>query len=71
MTACKMIQFTRLQVTNENIRNGKKTNLKELPKPYKLSQGALTKSVKVTVKIGKTFLPPVSSPCIHKVLKEG
>ena len=71
MTVCKIIQFVRLQATNENARNGKKTNLKELPRPHKLPQGALTKSVEGRVKIDKTCLPPVGPPCICKVSKEG
>ena len=66
---CKTIQFTRLQATKENVRNGKRTNLKELPRPHKLPQGAMAKSVKGGVKIGKTCLPPVGPPCLSKVLK--
>ena len=45
MTVCKIIQFARLQATNENARNGKRTNLKELPRPQKLSQGTQVESV--------------------------
>ena len=36
MTNCKITQFAKLQATSENARNGKKANLKELPRPYKL-----------------------------------
>ena len=71
MTVCKMIQFTRLQATNENTRDGKRTNLKKLPRPHKMPQGAPTKSVEDRVKIGKTCLPPVGPLCICKVLKKG
>ena len=36
MTNCKITQFAKQQATSENERNGKKTNFKELPRPYKL-----------------------------------
>ena len=36
MTDCKITQFAKQQATSENERNGKKTNFKELPRPYKL-----------------------------------
>ena len=72
MTVCKMIQFSKLQATNENTRDGKRTNFfKELPRPRKLLQGAPAKSVEDRVKIGKTCLPPICPPCIYKILKEG
>lgn len=71
VTICKIIQFSRLQATNENARNGKRTNLKELLRPYTLSQSTLAKSVKGGVKISKTCLPPVGLLCLSKVLKEG
>jgi len=71
MIVCKMIRFARLQATNENTRDEKRTNLKELPRPHKVPQGALAKSVKVRVKIGKTCLSLVGLLCICKVLKEG
>jgi len=67
----EMVQFARLQATNKNRRDGKRTNLKELPRPHKLPQGALAKSIKGRVKIGQTCLPLVGPPCICKVLKEG
>ena len=70
MTVCKIIQFARLQATNENARNGKRTNLKEIPRPHKLSQNALDESVESGVKIGKTGLPPISPLCLSKVLKD-
>ena len=44
MTVCKIIQFTRLQATKENARNGKRTNIMELSRPHKLPQGALIES---------------------------
>jgi len=71
MTICKIIQFARLQATNENTRDGKRTNFKELPRHYKLPQGAPTKSIKGRVKIGKTCLALVGPLCIWKVVKEG
>ena len=51
----KIIQFARLQATNGNTRNGKRTNIKELSRPHKPSQGAPAKSVENGVKIGKTL----------------
>ena len=70
MTVCKMIQFSRLQATNEITRDGKRTNL-DVPRPHKLPQGALAKSDEASVKIGKTCLPLVGLPCICKVFKKG
>ena len=64
-------QFARLQAINENTRDGKRTNFKELPRPHKLPQGAPAKSIKGKVKIGKTCLPSVGPPYIYKVVKEG
>ena len=71
MTICKMIQFARLQATNENTRDGKRANLKDLLRPHKLPQGAPAKSVKARVKIGKKCPPLVGPSCIRKVFKEG
>jgi len=71
MTVCKIIQFARLQATNDNTRDGTRTNLKEFPRPHKLPQGAQAKSVEERVKIGKTCLPPIGPSCICKVFKEG
>jgi len=71
MTVCKIIQFARLQATNENARNGKRTNLKKLPRPYKLPQDTPAESVEGGVKIGQTCLPPVGPLCLSKVLKDG
>ena len=71
MTVRKIIQFARLQATNENARNGKRTNLKKLPRPYKLPQDTLAESAKVGVKIGQTCLPPICPLCLPKVLKDG
>ena len=65
-----MIQFAKLQIIKENARNRKRTNLKELPRPHKLPQGALAESVEGGVKIGKTCLLPVGPLCLSKVLKE-
>ena len=62
--------MARLQATNENKRDGNRTNLKELPRPHKLLQGAPAKSVVARVKIGKTCLPPIGPPCIYKVFKK-
>ena len=36
MVIFKTIQFARLQAISENAKKGKRTNLKELPRPYKL-----------------------------------
>ena len=71
MTIYKTIQFTRLRATNEDVRNGKRTNLKKLPRPHKLPQGASTESVEGGVKIGETCLPPIGRLCISKVLEKG
>ena len=60
MIVCKMIQFARLKAINEITRYGKRTNFKELPRPYKLLQGAPTKSVKGREKIDKTCLPQLA-----------
>ena len=48
-----------------------RTNLKELPRPYKLPQSAPAESVKGGVKIRKTCLPLVSLPCFPKISEEG
>ena len=45
VAVCKIIQFARLQATNKNARNGKRTNLMELPRPQKLLQGAQVEGV--------------------------
>ena len=58
-----------LQATSESAKNGKKTNLKEFPRPYKLPQSALSENVEGGVKIGKTCLPLVSPLCLSKVLE--
>ena len=71
MIVFKIVQFARLQATNGNTRIEEKTNLKELPRPHKLPQGAPAKNVEGRVKIGKTCLPPVGPLCLYKVLKEG
>ena len=70
-TVCMIIHFVRLQATNENVRNGERTNLKVLRRPYKLLQGTPVESVEGGVKIGGTCLLPVGFPCLSKVLKEG
>ena len=70
MTICKMIQFARVEAINENTRNGKRNDLKELLRPYKLSQGVPTKGVKGGENIGETCLPTVGPPCNSKVLKK-
>ena len=70
MTVFKITQFARLQATSESAKNEKKTNLKELPRPYKLPQCTPTESVKGGVKIDKTCLYPVNPPCLSKVLEE-
>ena len=67
----KIVQFARLQATNENTRDGKRTNIKELPRPHKLLQGALATTIKDRVEIGKICLPLVGPPCIYKIFKEG
>ena len=71
VTVCKIIQFARLQATSENARNGKRTNLKELPRLHKLLQGEPVESVDGGEKIGKICLPLVGPPCLSKVLKKG
>ena len=70
MTVFKITQFARLQATSESAKNEKITNLKELPRPYKQSQGAPSESIKSGVEIGKICLPLVSPPCLSKVLEE-
>ena len=67
----EITQFARLQATIESKKNEKITNLVELPRPHKLSQGAPTKSIKSGIEIGKTCLPLVGPLCLPKVLKEG
>lgn len=69
MIVSKMIQFARLQATNENAKNGKTSDLKELSRPHKLLQGALAKSVKGGVKVNETCLPSIGPLCLSKVLK--
>ena len=71
MTVFKLTQFARLQATSESANDEKITNLKELPRPHKRSQGALAKSIKSGVEIGKTCLPTIGPPCLSKVLREG
>ena len=71
MTIYKTIQFARLQATNEDARNGKRTNLKKLPRSHKLPQGASTENVKGGVKIGEACLPLIGPQCISKVLENG
>ena len=72
MTVFKTVQFVKLQATNENTRDGKRTNFfKELPRPHKLPQSAPAESVEGEVKISKTCLPLVGSPCLPKILEEG
>ena len=71
ITVFKITQLARLQATSESAKNEKITNLKELPRPYKLSQGASAERIKSGVEIGKTYLPPVGPLCLSKVLKEG
>ena len=71
MIAFKTIQLVRLQATNKSAKNERRTNLKELPRPYKLLQNALAESVEGGVKISKTCLPLVGPSCLSKVLEEG
>ena len=71
ITVFKITQFARLQATSESAKNEKITNLKELPRPQQLSQGALVESIKSGVEIGKTCLPPIRPLCLSKVLKKG
>ena len=70
MIIFKTIQFARLQATSESARKGKRSNLKELPRPHKLPQSAPVKSVVGGVKISKTCLPLVGPPYLSKVLEE-
>ena len=56
MIIFKIVQFARLQATSESVKNEKRTNLMELPRPHKLPQSAPAKSVKCGVKICKTCL---------------
>ena len=70
MIIFKTIQFARLQATNESARKGKRSNLKELPRPHTLPQSALVESVVGGVKISKTCLPLVGPPYLSKVLEE-
>ena len=60
MTVFKTVQFARLQAIGGSVKSKKRTDLKELPRPYKLPQKALAESVKGGVKISKTCLPLVS-----------
>ena len=62
----KIIQFTRLQATNGNTRNGKRTNIKELSRPHKPPQGAPAKSVESGVKIGKTLFATLKTLFAHQ-----
>ena len=73
MIVCKMmtIQFARLQATSGSVKSKKRTDLKELPRPHKLPQGASVDSVEHGVKISKTCLPPVGSLCLPTVLEKG
>ena len=71
MAVFKTVQFARLQVTSENVNSEKRTNLKELPRPHKLPQGASVDSVEVGVKISKTCLPPVGPLCLPTILEKG
>ena len=68
MIVFKKIQFARLQATSKSAMI---TNLKKLPSPHKLLQGAPAKSVEGGVKISKTCLPPVCPLCLPKILEEG
>ena len=68
MIAIKTIQFARLQATNKSAKNENITNLKELPRLHKLSQGASAESVEGGVKIGKTCLPLIGPLSLSKVL---
>ena len=67
----KIVEFARLQTTNESVKNEKRMNLKELPRPHKLLQSALAESVKGGVKISRTCLLLVGPLCLPKVLEEG
>ena len=68
MIVFEITQFARLQATSESAKNENITNLKELPRLHKLSQGASAESVKGGVKIGKTRLPLIGPPSLSKVL---
>ena len=59
------------KIQAKNVKNGKRTNLKELPRPHKLPQGPPIKRVEGGVKIGKTCLPLVGPSCLSKVLEMG
>ena len=67
----KIVEFARLQTTIESVKNEKRMDLKELPRPHKLPQSALAESVKGGVRISRTCLPLVGPPCLAKVLEEG
>ena len=71
MIIFKTVQFARLQATSESAKNERGIDLKELPRPQKLPQSALAKSVKGEVKISKACLPPIGPLCLPKVLEGG
>ena len=71
MIIFKTVQFARLQTTSESAKNERGTDLKELPRPYKLLQSSSAKSVEDKVKISETCLPPVGPPCLSKAQEEG
>ena len=71
MIIFKIVQFARLQAISETAKNGRGTDLKELPRPQKLPQSVSAESVKGGVKISKTCLPLVSPLCVLKVLEGG
>ena len=71
MIIFKIVQFARLQTTGESAKNERGTNLKKLPRPYKLLQSSSAESVEGRVKISKTCLPSVGPPCLFKALEEG
>ena len=52
-------------------RKEKGTNLKELPRPYELTQSPPTKRIKGKVQVGKTRLPPIGFLSLPKVAEEG
>ena len=62
----KIVQFARLQATNECVKDEKRT-----VRPHKLPQSAPVESVEGGVKISKTCLPPIGPLCLPKVLEEG
>ena len=70
MIIFKTVQFARLQTTSESAKNERGTDLKELPRPYKLLQSSSAKSVEDKVKISKICLPPVGPPCLSKAQEE-